>query len=261
MIICPHFNISSKRVTLRNLWQPRSFPPKWYSFGWKDNKTKDRIHLCSTCPACLNIPERLKDVKELQECCPSYKHFHLMYRFHGKSAIRWRWQGKQKQQRRRKKLKQAGTICRWILSFACPTNLLWLSNKVKAYMYTLKRPAKTHRNLLTKPRENPPKQNASHHVKRGKKLRGNIWSHVRVKHHSHVQNTLSLQYTTGGKHRKRTVKRRRRKRKITMYLVTPRGTQCDTLCIIASIFPLIFATEWREKVNFVLKWHLYHVHL
>lgn len=46
-----------------------------------------------------------------------------------------------------------------------------------------------------------------------------------------------------------------------MYLATPRGTQCDTLCIIASIFPLIFATEWREKVNFVLKWHLYHVHL
>lgn len=59
MIICPHFNISSKRVTLRNLWQPRSFPPKWYSFGWEQNKTKNRIHLCSTCPACLNIPEWL----------------------------------------------------------------------------------------------------------------------------------------------------------------------------------------------------------
>lgn len=38
-----------------------------------------------------------------------------------------------------------------------------------------------------------------------------------------------------------------------MHPVTPRGTQCDTLCIIASIFSLIFATEWREKVNFVLK--------
>lgn len=42
-----------------------------------------------------------------------------------------------------------------------------------------------------------------------------------------------------------------------MHLVTPRGTQCDTLYIIASIFSLIFATEWRErereKFNFVLK--------
>lgn len=32
-----------------------------------------------------------------------------------------------------------------------------------------------------------------------------------------------------------------------MHFVTPRGTQCDTLCIIASIFLLIFATESREK--------------
>ena len=45
-----------------------------------------------------------------------------------------------------------------------------------------------------------------------------------------------------------------------MHPGTPRGTQCDTLCIIASIFLLIFATEWREKVNFVLKWQSFHVH-
>lgn len=44
-----------------------------------------------------------------------------------------------------------------------------------------------------------------------------------------------------------------------MHVVTPRGTQCDTLYIIASIFSLIFATEWREKVNFVLKWQFFFV--
>lgn len=96
--------------------------------------------------------------------------------------------------------------------------------------------------------------------KEGKKFRENIWSHVRVRRHSHVQNTPSLQYTSGGKHRegqsKDNLKKTPKKQnKITMYLATPRGTQCDTLCIIASIFPLIFATEWREKVNFVLRWH------
>lgn len=47
-----------------------------------------------------------------------------------------------------------------------------------------------------------------------------------------------------------------------MHFVTPRGTQCDTLCIIASIFLLIFATESREKkkVNFVFKWQSSRVH-
>lgn len=32
-----------------------------------------------------------------------------------------------------------------------------------------------------------------------------------------------------------------------MHHVTLRGTQCSTLCIIASIYWLIFATEWKEK--------------
>lgn len=41
--------------------------------------------------------------------------------------------------------------------------------------------------------------------------------------------------------------KKERQSKPCMHLVTPRGTQCDTLCIIASIFSLIFATEWREK--------------
>lgn len=51
---------------------------------------------------------------------------------------------------------------------------------------------------------------------------------------------------------------RKRQSKPCMHLVTPRGTQCDTLYIIASIFSLIFATEWREKVSFVLKWPFFH---
>lgn len=38
-----------------------------------------------------------------------------------------------------------------------------------------------------------------------------------------------------------------------MHFVTPRGTQCDTLCIIASIFLLIFATESREKGQLCLQ--------
>lgn len=81
---------------------------------------------------------------------------------------------------------------------------------------------------------------------------------MRVRIHPHVQNTLSLQYTSGKPQKKR---KKERQSKPCMHLVTPRGTQCDTLCIIASIFSLIFATEWREKVNFVLKWQFFHVHL
>lgn len=80
--------------------------------------------------------------------------------------------------------------------------------------------------------------------------------HVRVRIYPHVQNTLSLQYKSG-----KTTKKKERQSKPCMHLVTPRGTQCDTLCIIASIFSLIFATEWREKVSFVLKWQFFHVHL
>lgn len=75
---------------------------------------------------------------------------------------------------------------------------------------------------------------------------------------THCHFSTHLEENTEKDNQKTTEKK---ENKITMYLVTPRGTQCDTLCIIASIFPLIFATEWREKVNFVLKWHLYHVHL
>ena len=74
---------------------------------------------------------------------------------------------------------------------------------------------------------------------------------VRVRIHPHVQNTLSHHYTFW-----KTTKKRRQS-KPCMHLVTPRGTQCDTLCIIASIFLLIFATECRD---FVLKWRFSHVH-
>lgn len=57
-----------------------------------------------------------------------------------------------------------------------------------------------------------------------------------------VQNTLSLQYTFGGKKTAQVDNQ-----KTMNASVTPRGTQCDTLCIIAGIVLLIFATGWREK--------------
>lgn len=59
---------------------------------------------------------------------------------------------------------------------------------------------------------------------------------ARVRIHPHVKNTLSLPYTSG----KTTEKGQS---KPCMHFVTPRGTQCDTLCIIASIFSLVTATE------------------
>lgn len=85
------------------------------------------------------------------------------------------------------------------------------------------------------------------------------FKHERATIPPHVQNTLSLQYTSG-----KTTKTNKKKgqSKPCMHFVTPRGTQCDTLCIIASIFLLIFATESREKkkVNFVFKWQSSRVH-
>lgn len=126
---------------------------------------------------------------------------------------------------------------------------------LKGNMYTLKKTIEKHRNPFDKAHQTP-RENASHHIKerRKKNRRKHLKPCENERHHSHVQNTSSLQYTSGEKHKKRT-------KKIIIYLVTPRGTQCDTLCIIASRFPLIFCYRVeREKVNFVLKWHLYHVH-
>lgn len=48
--------------------------------------------------------------------------------------------------------------------------------------------------------------------------------------------------TLGGKHKKR-------QSKPCMHSVTPRGTQCDSLGIIASLFSRIIATESREELN------------
>lgn len=47
--------------------------------------------------------------------------------------------------------------------------------------------------------------------------------------------------------KKKMKKDRKRQSKPFMHPVTPRGTQCDTLEIIAGVFSPIIATRWREK--------------
>lgn len=60
--------------------------------------------------------------------------------------------------------------------------------------------------------------------------------------------------------KKKKRKYRKRQSKPFMHPVTPRGTQCDSLEIIACVVSPIIATRWKEKVNFVLNWQLFRVH-
>lgn len=94
-------------------------------------------------------------------------------------------------------------------------------------VHTLNKPS-THRNPPN-PHGNDPTTHEGED--RGKTL---FLSNARIVGiHPHVQNTLSLRYTSGKKKKKT---HKERQSKPCMHLVTPRGTQCDTLCIIASIF-------------------------
>lgn len=95
--------------------------------------------------------------------------------------------------------------------------------ELKGNMYTLKKTIEKHRNPFDIAHQTP-RENASHHIKeRRKKIGENIWSHVRMR-------DIILMYKTHRHFSTRPEKNTKKgQKKIIMYPVTPRGTQCDTL--------------------------------
>lgn len=83
---------------------------------------------------------------------------------------------------------------------------------------------------------------------------------VMYKIHHHLSTRLEKKRKKRKKKKKKKRKYRKRQSKPFMHPVTPRGTQCDSLEIIAGVVSPIIATRWKEKVNFVLKWQFFRAH-
>lgn len=197
----------------------------------------------------------------------------MIYSFNSKSAIWWRDRGNKNTQCRRNSLNKANNnlqvnpLFRYLQAFIWPSTIdAELTSRVSQTRWrvtcTLLKDHRKNTETLWQSRVKTHVKTL-HITKRGEKKSEKtfeaMWEwDIILMYKTHRHFGTHLEENTEKDNQKTTEKK---ENKITMYLVTPRGTQCDTLCIIASIFPLIFATEWREKVNFVLKWHLYHVHL
>lgn len=86
-----------------------------------------------------------------------------------------------------------------------------------------------------------------------KNLKKHFFKHVRVRIHPHVQNTLSLQYTSG--------KPQKKDNQNHVCILLHREALSVIRCVLLQAYSYWYLLQSREKkVNFVFKWQSFHVH-